>query len=170
MAHWVKCLYCGEEFDRDKEEFVKINRRYAHPQCAEAHEANMTQEERDYEDLFQYCKKLFGEDYNYVMTKKLIEKYKKENDYTYSGMKKCLQWFYEIKGNSIEKANGSVGIIPYCYKASYDYYYNLYLATEKNKNYIKEAIPAREINIASPRQKIKSKKLWFDEDEPIGEI
>lgn len=170
MAHWVKCLYCGEEFDRDKEEFVKINRRYAHPQCAEAHEANMTQEERDYEDLFQYCKKLFGEDYNYVMTKKLIEKYKKENGYTYSGMKKCLQWFYEIKGNSIEKANGSVGIIPYCYKASYDYYYNLYLATEKNKNYTKEAIPAREINIASPRQKIKSKKLWFDEDEPIGEI
>lgn len=170
MAHWVKCLYCGEGFDRDKEKFIKIGRRYSHPQCAEAHDANMSQEERDYEELIKYCKILFGEDFNYVMTKKLIEKYKKEYDYSYSGMKKCLQWFYEIKGNSIEKANGSCGIIPYVYKDSYNYYYNLYLTTERNKDYVKEAVPAREIDIASPRQRVKTKKLWFDDDEQIGEI
>lgn len=168
-AHWVICLYCGEKFNRDETECVKINRRYAHCKCAEEHEINMTQEERDYQALQTYCKELFGEDYNYVMTKKLIERYKKEYSYTYTGMKKCLQWFYEIKGNSKEKANGSIGIIPYTYEQSREYFYNLYLAEEKNKNYVKEDIPIREVDIASPRQRIKIKRLWF-EDEENGEM
>ena len=35
MAHKVKCYYCGKEFDRDKEEAVKVGaRRYAHKTCS----------------------------------------------------------------------------------------------------------------------------------------
>lgn len=167
--HWVVCLYCGERFNRDEIDCIKVGRRYAHIKCAEEHEANMTQEERDYESLQEYCKKLFGEDYNYIGTKRLIEKYKKDYGYTYSGIEKSLRYFYEIKGNSVEKANGSIGIIPYTYEESRKYYYNLYLVEEKNKDYVKENIPAKEVNIASPRQRIKIKKMWF-EDEDTGEI
>ena len=43
------------------------------------------------------------------------------------------------------------------------------LVEEKNKDYVKENIPAKEVNIASPRQRIKIKKMWF-EDEDTGEI
>ena len=165
MAHWVICLYCGEKFNRDEVECVKIGRRYAHCKCAEEHEIHMTQEERDYQSLQTYCKELFGEDYNYIMTKKLIDRYKKELDYTYTGIKRSLQWFYEVKGNSKEKANGSIGIVPYVYKEAYDYYYSLYLAEEKNKNYVRSDAPIREIRIASPHQTIKVKKLWFDDED-----
>ena len=168
-AHWVICLYCGEKFNRDEIECVKVGRRYAHVKCAEEHEINMTQEERDYQSLQDYCKELFGEDYNYIATKKLIEKYKKEYDYTYSGIEKSLRYFYEIKGNSVEKANGSIGIVPFQYQIARDYFYNLYLAQEKNKDYVRGENPIREVNIASPRQRIKIKKLWF-EDEDTGEI
>ena len=34
MAHAVKCVYCGEIFDRDKEICVEVSpRRYAHATC-----------------------------------------------------------------------------------------------------------------------------------------
>ena len=170
MAHYVICPYCGERFNRDEvKDWVKVGRRYAHNKCAEEHEITMTQEERDAEALHLYCKELFGEDYNYVMTKKLTDRYIKEYGYTYSGIKKSLQWFYEIKGNSKEKANGSVGIVPYCYEESRKYFYNLYLAEQKNKEFVRGKQAIREVNIASPPQTIKIKKLWF-EDEEIGEI
>lgn len=36
MSHRVKCLYCGQQFDRDWEPFVKVTtQRYAHKECAE---------------------------------------------------------------------------------------------------------------------------------------
>lgn len=34
MAHYVKCKYCGETFNRDAKEFVQIKNRYAHAECA----------------------------------------------------------------------------------------------------------------------------------------
>ena len=62
MAHYVKCLYCGEQFDRDKVEYVQVSaRRYAHPACVKNHNDNKTQEEKDLEQLEQYIMKLFDE-------------------------------------------------------------------------------------------------------------
>ena len=38
--HKVKCKYCQEIFDRDKEPFVKVSeRRYAHKLCFEQNQA-----------------------------------------------------------------------------------------------------------------------------------
>ena len=151
--HIVKCPYCKKTFDAqpdgENKIWIKVGaRRYAHLQCVKEHDKNLTQEERDYEDFFKYCKELFKEDYNYILTKKLAERYAKENGYTYSGMKKALQWFYEIEGNSIENANGSIGILPYCFNDAKDYYYKLYIAQEKNKGIKEWRAPVREIFIS----------------------
>lgn len=36
MAHYCKCVECGERFDRDKVPFIKISeRRYGHKSCIE---------------------------------------------------------------------------------------------------------------------------------------
>ncbi len=163
--HIVKCLYCGQQFDREIEPTKQVSgRRYAHLKCWEDHNANMSQEEKDMEAFFNYTKNLFGEDYNYLLTKKLAEKYVKENNYSYSGMLKSLKWYYEKQGNSIEKSNGSIGIIPYIYKSAYDYYFALYQAQLINKekdlsNYI---IPKEKIiNIESPRVYVRPPQLWF---------
>lgn len=164
----VKCKYCGVQFDRNAEPFVEAGgRRYAHKACAEEYEASLTQEQRDENNFYQYVKELFGNDYNYMMTKKLVEKYTKEFAYTFSGMQKALYWFYELKKNPLDKANGSIGIVPYIYNDARDYYYRLYLAQVANNiEEVKEYKPAIvEIEIESPRARVEPPRLFNIGDE-----
>ena len=169
MAHKVTCLYCGEKFDRDKEPTKKVNaRRYAHLECWNNHLANMSQEEKDIQNFYDYTKGLFKENYNYILTKKLAERYVKENNYTYSGMLKTLKWYYEKEGHSIEKSNGSIGIIPYIYNQALNYYYSLYQAqlVNKEKDISNFILPKeRKITIESPRVYVQPPHMWFEEED-----
>ena len=175
--HYVKCLYCNKQFDRDVEPTKQVSsRRYAHIKCWEEHQANMTQEERDIEAFYNYTKNLFGEDYNYILTKKLAEKYVKENNFTYSGMLKTLKWYYEKEGNSIEKSNGSIGILPYIYQQALNYYYALYQAQliNKEKDLSNFMLPKeRVITIESPRVYVRPPHMWLEgekEEENVDSI
>ena len=169
MAHPVICLYCKKTFDRDKEPTKQVSaRRYAHLQCWEDHLANMTQEEKDIEAFYDYTKNLFGQNYNYILTKKLAEKYVRENNYTYSGMLKTLKWYYEKEGHSIEKSNGSIGIMPYIYNQALNYYYALYQAqlVNKEKDINNFIVPKeREISIESPRVYVRPPHFWLEEED-----
>ena len=167
--HLVKCLYCGQQFDREAEPTKQVSaRRYAHLKCWEEHYLNLSKEEKDIEEFYNYTKELFKEDYNYILTKKLAERYVKENHYTYSGMLKTLKWYYEKMNNSIEKSNGSIGIIPYIYNQAMTYYYTLYQAQlvnkEKNISNFTQT-KERNITIESPRVYVKPPHLWLEEDE-----
>ena len=167
--HYVKCLYCNKQFDRDVEPTKQVSaRRYAHIKCWEEHQANMTQEERDIEAFYNYTKNLFGEDYNYVLTKKLAERYVKENNYTYSGMLKTPRWYYEKEGNSLDKSNGSIGIIPYIYKQALNYYYALYQAqlVNQEKDISNFTMPKEKIiEIESPRVYVRPPHMWLEEED-----
>lgn len=172
MAHLVKCTVCGKQFDRDKMQAVKSGaKRYAHYVCLpEGELVPLLKKEPEDEDLVQlkkYIEELLGEDYNHARVKKQIKEFKEEYNYTYSGMLKTLIWFYEVKGNSKNKANGGIGIIPFIYKEACDYYYSLYLAKISN-----ESMPAscfkqkvKEITIPSPEVYIRPKKLFNGGDE-----
>lgn len=166
MAHIVKCTVCGESFDRDKIQAVKSGaRRYAHYTCLPEGELVPLPNavvDQDLVDLENYIKNLLGDDYNPARVKKQIKDYKNEYNYSYSGMLKALVWFYEIKGNSIEKANGGIGILPFVYQDAYNYYYSLYLAQlvneEKDVNQYKTKV--REIVIKSPSVAEKPIRLF----------
>ena len=170
MAHMVKCTVCGKQFDRDKIQAVKSGaRRYAHYSCLPEGElvplANPIDE--DLVKLESYIENLLGEDYNPARVKKQIKDYKNEYNYTYSGMLKTLIWFYEIKGNSKEKANGGIGIIPFVYKDACNYYYSLYLAQIANESISEESYKptVREIEISSPEVYRRPQKLFNVEEE-----
>jgi hypothetical protein len=77
-------------------------------------------------------------------------------------MLKALIWFFEVKGNSTEKANGGIGIIPYVYKDAYNYYYNLYLAqiVNQEKDIEQYQTKVREIVIQSPKAPPKRIRLF----------
>lgn len=170
MAHRVKCYYCGHTFDRDKEPFVEVStRRYAHKDCAEKAQKSEFQEVKDRADLEQYIMKMFNVTFLDARIQKQIKQYHDEYKYTYSGMRKALIYFYEIKGNSLEKANGGIGIIPYIYKKAHDYYYALWQAQQKNDTkVITEYVPVvKEIVIPNPERNIKKRKLFtfLDEEE-----
>ena len=108
--HIVKCLYCSESFDANEEPYAKINRRYAHQHCAEEHENSKSQEEKDREKLEEYIKQLLQLEYITPRIRTQIKNYLTNYNYTYSGILKALKYFYEIKGDSTEKANEGIGM------------------------------------------------------------
>ena len=163
----VQCIYCQSVLSKSDETCVQIGEnRYAHEACRLLEESR---EKSDKEKLEEYIQNLFNIDFVEPRMQKQITKYIDEYNYTYSGMKKALQYFYEIKGNDIEKAHRSLGIIPYIYSDAYYYYYSLWEAQQKNLDiqinlYIPEV---KEIKIKSPKRIIKKRKLFsfLDEEE-----
>lgn len=168
MAHNVKCTVCGETFDRDKIQAVKVSaRRYAHHRCFPQGELVPLPNPKDPDlaSLEEYIEKLLGKDYNRARVKKQIKEYKEEYGYSYTGMQKTLQWFFEIKNNPINKANGSIGIVPYVYQDACNYFYSLYLASMANQELPVYNIPVREYTISSPELNIKPPRLFNEEDD-----
>ena len=108
-------------------------------------------------------------DYVSPRVQKQIKEYKKNYNFTYSGMLKALIYFFEVKQNPIEKANGGIGILPYIYKEAYDYYYSIYLANNKNKSKDLSTykIKTKESTIQKPERAVKKRNLFsfLDEEE-----
>ena len=89
--HFVTCKYCGIRFNRDIEEAIEVSpRRYAHKACAEKVEASIPQDEKDYNNLEIYIKKLFNIKTVNAKIKKQIRDFREEYEYTYSGILKTL--------------------------------------------------------------------------------
>lgn len=166
---FVKCKYCGVQFDRNAEPFLEVSpRRYAHRKCAEEVENMKSQEEKDYENLEKYIKQIFKIKTVTARIRKQIKDFHQEYQYTYSGIQKTLYWWFEVKKNSLEKANDGIGIVPYVYDECKEYYYRLYLAKAANE-LIDNQIPkakVQEIEIGSPRVYINPPKLFkFGEEK-----
>ena len=98
--------------------------------------------------------------------------YIREYQYTYSGMLKALVYFYEVKGNNKNKANGGIGIIPFIYKDAYNYYYNLWMIQQSNKdkNVIDYVPKLKEIKIPIPKKEPRKKSVFtfLDEQEDLN--
>lgn len=140
--------------------------KYAHKKCVELEDKR---ELTDKEKLDRYIMKMFGTEYVHQRVRRQINTYISDYNYSYSGIQKALIYFYEIKGNSLDKANGGIGIVPYIYQDAYNYYYALWEAQQKNQGKdISNFIPKEKvITISPPQRKIKKRKLFtfLDEEE-----
>ena len=97
-----------------------------------------------------------------------INRYLQEHpEYTYSGIKLTLEYFYKIKKNPIEKANGGIGIVPWVYEEAKRYYYNQWLLSQKNaEKDIAAYVPkVREIIIKPPKRVPRKRKIFIFLDE-----
>lgn len=172
--HMVKCFYCREQFDTNAEPFEKVNaRRYAHTHCYNKALESKTKEEQDKEELEKYIKQLFQIDNLSPKIRKQIKTYREEYNYSYSAIRKTLIYFFEVKGNSIEKAKGGIGIVPYCIEQASNYWYDLWETKERNKEVKVEQliIPVREIHIKPPERKPMRhfRKLFTFLDSEVSE-
>lgn len=87
----LKCKICSEIFDANSEPFVEVgSRRYAHKACYEKQQAAIPQEEKDYNELESYIKKLFNINAVGAKIKKQIRDFRTEYAYSYSGIQKTL--------------------------------------------------------------------------------
>lgn len=172
MAHPCICAVCGKSFDRDKVQATKYSaRRYAHKECypqGELVPLPQTKEDPELKLLKDTIQEIFGDKANWASCMKQIKNFTAPPyDYSLSGIRKSLVYFYQIKKNPIEKANGTIAIVPYIYKDAYDYFYELFLLENQfNEVEVKEK-EEREITISppKPKRKIKLFKLWSEEDE-----
>ena len=170
MAHIVTCVYCKQRFDRDKLPFIQVSqRRYAHQECSLSEDQKKDKEEQDKINLENYILQLFKVDYIDPRVRKQIKQYREEYNYTYSGIHKALVYHFEIKGGSIEKANGGIGIVPYVYQHAYNYYLALWQAKQRNQDkVINEYVPkVKEVVISRPQRKVKKRELFTFLDEEI---
>lgn len=163
----VKCLYCGKTFDRNSISCVKIGRRYAHQECADkiqkGQQVQTIDPKNDQREFHDFVSDLYNKHCNWPLIQKQEKEYL-ENGLTYSGMKKTLYWWYQTLGHTIESSNGGIGIIPYVYKQAEQYYYNLYIIENKNKDIVKTETQTLEVKIKEPQAVLKQPK-FFD----IGE-
>lgn len=127
----VICPHCKKKFYREDEEFVKYKNRYYHKECFEVVNKDVVEKEK----LEEFIKQLFNLETLSPLIRKQIKNFHESEDYhyTYSGMRKTLDYFFHIKNGDISKAHG-IGIIPYVYAEAEQYYYNLFLIEEKNRN------------------------------------
>ena len=166
-----KCAICGIEFDRNAIQAVRHGaRRYSHQTCepdGELVPMEGVANDPELQKLKDYIGTLFGENANWAMINKQIKKYKEENGYSYSGILKSLIYFYEVIGNSKEKTNGGIGIVPFVYKDAYNYYYDLFMAQQRNENKKPFIERVREIIIKPP--KVEKPIKLFDLDKELGD-
>ena len=167
MAHLVKCINCGRQFDRDKVPFIQITaRRYAHKTCPDGitQDPKLIQEVTEKDAFFQMVKSIYGSDYNYIMINSQAEGYIKQYGYTWDGMRACLHWFYNLNHKSLEEGNGGIGIIPFIYDEVRKYYTELNKTQEENKK-VKLRQQVIEFNIQSPRSYQRPPRLLDLEEE-----
>lgn len=99
-----------------------------------------------------------------------IKKYMQDHpEYTYSGIKRTLEYFYEIKGNSTAKANGGIGIVPWVYEEAKRYFYNQWLLSQKNaeKDIVAYVPKIKKIKIKPPVREPKKRRVFTFLDEEV---
>lgn len=168
--HKVKCSVCGIEFDRDRIQAVRVSaRRYAHYECKPECELVPLVEkvDPDQEKLINYIKTLLGQQYNAARVRKQIKDYIEKDKFTYSGILGSLVYWYEVKGNSIEKANGGIGIVGFIYNDARLYFAKIQNANEINddEDILNYNIEEEYIEIESPRMISRGIKLFDFEEE-----
>ncbi len=174
MARPTKCPVCNLFFNRDQVAFVHHKNRYYHKSCYDKQIQQTVQDEKDLIILEDYIVHLLQLDCINARIRKQIKDMKDTYNFSYSGIHKSLEYFYEVKKNSIAKANGGIGIVPYVYEDAKNYYYTMYMAQEQNRGKDARAyiVKGRTVVIEPPQRKVKTIKT-FDldllEEELINE-
>lgn len=161
----VKCPYCGIFFFKDEEENIFIKNRYWHKHCYEQYKIKENQSFKAIEELESYLCNLFEIDFVNARIKKQIKDMIDQYHFSYSGILGTLKYWYDIKQNSIDKANGGIGIVPYVYEDASKYYETIFYAQQLNKDANMDSfiIKERDIIIKSPKihKKIRMVDLDF---------
>ena len=175
MAHYVICSKCGKRFNRDIEQAVRTGaRRYGHASCypdnSDFVPLLVKGEDPDLTKLKDFINQLYGKNANWAQINRQIKIYTTENNYTYSGILKSLVYFYQVKGNSIDKSNYALGIVPFVYQDAYNYYYSLFLAQNQNKTKDIKSLVTKVKEITIPLPKIILPKRFFNlDDEEVSD-
>ena len=156
MANEVKCLYCGKYFPKTQGKKVNGNR-YAHFECIEKEELK----KGIVGQIHSKMQGILGSNYNRTKIDRSIKAMVKDGK-TEIGILRTLEYWYDIKGNSAEKANGGISIVDWIYGDAMNYYERQKRYKEQAKN--NEVVPIVETKTLkirpTPIKKPKGIKLF----------
>lgn len=159
----VKCPGCGQYFYRKDESYIALKNRYWHQDCYNNFKINNNNLDKDKILLEEYICNLFKIDFINARIQKQIKDMINQYHFTYSGILGTLKYWYEVKNNSIEKANGGIGIVPYVYEDARKYYETIFQAQQMNKGQENSfIINTRTIVIHPPKHHKKIKIINID--------
>lgn len=156
QAKSVKCHMCGEQ--------VLVSERVAddqgfwyHPDCLDL------QLKRT--ELLNYICMLFGLKKPGPVVFTQLKRFTQNLGYTYDGILKALKYHYEIQHGDKEKANEAIGIVPYIYDESMNYWNFIKTKQKQIVNEIEPTLhpPKIQITIQSDKPKRAKEKYNFDD-------
>ncbi|MGL6184740.1 MAG: hypothetical protein ACRC1T_05110 [Clostridium chrysemydis] len=123
----VKCPKCGTK--NEKENTVKHGRGYYCQECFE--------DVGEYKELISTICEIYNIEAPTIQMVSQVKDYKDKYNFTNSGMKYTLKYYYEILENKV-KDNVGLGIVPYFYDRAKQYYKNRFILEEKADEFINE--------------------------------
>lgn len=166
----VTCRVCKQKFDKSKLEenvdWVMPSRNwYYHKKCYDDWKSTTTRDDKDWVSLiYDFLAHDLKVHYDYHLCEGQRKKFITGKKYTNKGIYFALKYFYEIKHGDWTKANGGIGIVPYVYNESMEYW----VLQEQKSNGILAAIEkqiqerANRKVIKINRKKTTAKKNRFD--------
>lgn len=167
------CTYCNKPLNLNEDAWVKVSGSLvAHKDCAEAYSLMPIKEQ---DELFEYVEKLFDIDACTPAMRKMLILYHEREGYTYSGMKKALQYIFEVKkledptDETIYTYEQKLNLIHYYYRQAYNYYLKIWEANQENldKDITSYKPKIIEVHIPIPQRKPERRPLFtfLDNDE-----
>lgn len=160
MGRIVKCAYCGGSMEQN--EALRFKNKNYHKQCCQL----AKERERVCEYIcYIYNLKAPGPR-NYALLRKYID----ENGFTYKGIFYSLKYFYEVKNGNKEKAQESIGIVPYIYDEAQKYYKELEERQTKIKQVVSQVDTIEKLGVTVSTKLNKSKlRKGYNLNDLLGE-
>ena len=137
VKHEVKCRLCGQYFDAqldglDTVYVMPAKNYYYHKTCYDNwKKANLNEDDQWRDRIYDYLAHDLKIKYDFFKCEAFFKSFiKSEKKGTYKGCYFALKYFYEIQGGDREKSYGGLGIIPYVYAKSTEYW------SRKNKKIV----------------------------------
>jgi hypothetical protein len=172
-SHFVKCYFCGERFDLNSEQGIKVNeRRYGHLSCCpkeDIHKYKLVEMDSpvdpNYRKITDFIKELIGDHANWPLLAKQLKNMREKNNFTYSGILGTLQYLYVIKNTKIPNNYNVLGLVPYNYKNAKEYYQSIKKIEEQTEVLKTTKEEIKEIEIPIPIKSKKKKLFKLGEDD-----
>lgn len=163
-----KCPVCEIFFLPSEEDYNihthgKYKNRYFHKECYEKFLEEEGKEEQDRRALLDRIRLELGQERLSQKDFILINKYRKDHNYTYSGMLGSIVYFTEVCGENMT----GVGIIPYIYDDAREYFNDLARTQEKVESFEGEAVSVKKIKVKRPEG---PKPLKLRKEIDMGDI
>ena len=152
----VKCPYCNQYFKRSTEKFIYDKGRYWHEDCHNIQIGEKKKYEKDKRELIAYIEKLLNKKVD-ARIHKQIKTFVEDYGYKYKGIQLTLEYFFELKGNLVSKAQGGIGIVPYVYEEAKQYYMMKDQVVENLDNIEGSPVTNKKVVIKDPTKQEKYK-------------